>query len=376
MVRQIFISTLGLFLLLGLNDCSLKKEEPRPDPREALLRYRNFRADWKLREAYAMLADTCKSLISEEEFIAYNNAPDSIKVNQIYNLLSVDSLPVYDYKDFARFKVRYHFVNRSENTSSDGTWYYSLVFENKQWKILWLSKMMNIASAHLRNQQYDQSKLLFEVITGINPFNEEAYKGLALSYANLSQINEAIRVVKKMVELMPDNHSNYAILADFHGSAGQFDESIQNYKKAISIEPLPMYYVNLGSIYKLNEQYVEADESFRESLKMDSLLVQGWWMLGELYYQNMEDSESARQYYLKALELPSLPGGYQSELFYSYSLFLFSEAVSDKNEFTEDKRKQLLIDASEFIAKARKIDFSNSDYSFLQNEINIKLQEI
>lgn len=376
MIRQIFVSVLCFLILFGLNDCSLKKEEPRPDPRDALLRYRNFRTDWKLQEAYAMLADTCKSLISEEEFIAYNDAPDSIKASQVYNLLSVDSLPVFDYTDIARFKVRYHFVDKSKNTSSDGTWFYSLVYENKQWKLIWLSKMINIATAHLRNQQYDQSKLLFEVITGINPFNEEALKGLALSYANLSQINDAIRIAKQMVELMPDSHSNHAILADLYGSADQFEASIRNYKKAISIEPVPVYYVNLGNIYKLNEQYVEADESYRESLKMDSTLLEGWWMLGELYYQNLDDSETARKYYRKAIELPPLPNNYQSELYYSYSLFLFSEAVSEKNEFSEDKRKELLVDASKFITKARKIDLSNSDYSFLQNEINIKLQEI
>ena len=376
MARQIFEFLICFFLISVMNSCSLKKEEPKPDPRETLLRYRHLLTDLKLQEAYAMLADTCKTFISEEEFIAYNNVPDSIRISQIYNMLSVDTLPVYGYNDFTRFKVRYYMVNRRENTSSDGNWFYSLVYENDQWKIIWFSKMIDIAFSHLQNQQYQQARLLFEIITGVNPFNESAFRGLAISYANLSQLDKAINTGRKMIEVIPENHSNYALLADFYRSANLLDESIENYKKAISIDSLPIYYVNLGSVYKLNKQYVEADELYRKGLELDSTLVQGWWMLGELYYQNMEDSESAERYFKKALELPPMDDTYQSQLYYSYALFLFTEAAKVERQDYIIESRRLLIEAKKYISKAQEIDSLNSDYSYLQNEINIKLQGV
>jgi len=373
MFRKIFITAIALSLATLVNNCSSEKEDFRPDPAESLIRYREYRDDWKLEEAYALLADSCKSFITEEEFIDYNELPDSIKQNQAFEIVSMDTLTTFGYEDFARFKVAYSYIDFNKKDTTDGIWYYSLCFEDGQWKIIWFSKMFDIAFAHLQNQRYEQARVLFQVITGIDPFNDSALRGLALSNANLNDLEGAIAAAAKMVDLIPDDPSAYALLADLKGSAQRFEESIEVYIKAIDLDPNPMYYVNLGSIYKLNEQIVEADESYRKSLELDSQLVQGWWMLGELYYYHLDDLESARKYYNKAMQLPTISDFYQQQLYYNYAQLLFNEATDDEKDIDDAVRNELLREARILVGKASNIDPLNTDYSYLTNEINIKL---
>jgi tetratricopeptide (TPR) repeat protein len=375
MIRQIFKSILFFFLIV-ISSCSLIREETRPDPKNALLEYRRLRDEWKMEEAYAMIADTCKAFITKDEFVSYNKPPDSISQNQVYNILSIDTLPVFGNKDYARYQVEYQFIDRKYQDTVDGTWYYSLHFENGDWKVIWLSKMLDIAIGHLQNQRYDQALVLFQVITNINPYNDSAFRGLALSYANLSEIEKAVSAAERMINLKPDDPSYYALLADLLGSANRIDESIEYYKKAIEIQPVPMYFVNLGSFYKMNEQYVEADESYRKSLELDSLLPQGWWMLGELYYQHLGDLELAHQYYRKALGLPAMSDFYQQQMYYSYAAMLYDEALEVNSSSLGMESRNLLQEAKSFIGKALALDPHNTDFTFLLHEINQKLEDM
>jgi tetratricopeptide (TPR) repeat protein len=374
-MRHIFKIAMVLSLVFGFSECSLITEESKPDPLQTLLQYRQFRSEWKLHDLYSMLADTCKTFISEEEFINYIDQPDSIKQNRMYNMVSSDTLPVFGNEDYVRYKVAYQFIDKKEKDTLNGFWYYSLYFENGNWKVIWFSKLMNLGFHFLQNQQFEQSNMVFQVITGVNPYDETAFRGLALSYASLLNMEEAIDATKRLIELMPDADANYALLADLYGSADRYAEAIENYEKAISINPDPVYFINMGSIYKMDEQFVEADESYRKSLELDSLLPQSWWMLGELYFHNLDDPESARIYFEKALDLPPMSDYYQQQLYYGYALLLFNEAMIETEVKVSDQRS-LYREALNYVKQAREIDPQNTDYLFLLNEINLKLQKI
>jgi len=373
MFRQNLVSALLVLLAFMLYNCSLNNSEDRADPIETLIKYRELRNEWKLAEAYSLLTDTCKSFISEEEFVKYNNQPDSIRNNYTFAITGIDSLPVFENPDFARFNVKYQSINLDRKDTLFGTWNYRLLYEKGSWKIVWFGRMASLASNHLQNQQYEQSLVLYLVICGVDPYNDLALRGLALSYNNLSQNSEAISAAKRLVQLKPDDPTTYAFLGDLYGSTDRFDEAIDAYSKAIVINPEPVYYVNLGSMYKMNGQYVEADDTYRKSLEMDTLSAQGWWMLGDLYLYNLEDRSMAKAFYEKALQLDPMSDYYQMQLYYGYALLLYSDAGEmDSYPISGDQRR-LLLEAKTYIGKALKIDPKSSNFSYLSNEINKKL---
>jgi tetratricopeptide (TPR) repeat protein len=360
-------------VVVNLYNCSLKKYDERPDPKETLIKYRELRNEWKLGEAYSLIADTCKSYISKEEFITYNMQPDSVRNNYKFTITTIDSLPVFENSDFARFKVKYQSIILDKKDTLLGSWDYRLLFEDGSWKIIWFGRMASIASDHLQNQQYDQSLVLYMVICAVDPYNDIAMKGLALSYINLSQNNEAITAAQRLVQLKPDDPTAHTLLGDLYGSAEQFDKAIEAYSKAIEIKPEPVFYVNLGSVYKMNGQFVEADDSYRKSIELDSLSPQGWWMLGELYLYNLDDRAMAKTFYNKALQLKPMSDYYQMRLYYGYALLLYSDAVeTDPDEISADEREWLQ-EAKTYIGKALKIDPRSSEFSYLSNEINKQL---
>jgi hypothetical protein len=198
MIRQKLVSAILFFLAIILYNCSINNSEKRPDPIETLIKYRELRDEWKLAEAYSLLADTCKSFVSEEEFVIYNNQPDSIRNKYTFAITGIDSLPVFGSPDFARFNVKYQSVNLDRMDTLFGTWSYRLLYEKGSWKIVWFGRMASLASNHLQNQQYEQSLVLYLVICGVDPYNDLALRGLALSYINLSQNSEAIAAARRL----------------------------------------------------------------------------------------------------------------------------------------------------------------------------------
>ena len=373
MTRQNFVYALLFLLVFILTNCSLKNSEERTDPKETLIKYRELRNEWKLKEAYSLLADTCKSFISEEEFVAYNYQPDSIRNKYKFTITAIDTLPVFGNPDFVRFNVKYQSINLNRKDTLFGSWSYRLIFEEGSWKIIWFGRMASLASNHLQNQQYEQSLVLYLLICGVDPYNDIALRGLALSYINLSQNNEAIGAAKRLLEIKPDDPSVYAFLGDLYSSSDLFDEAIKAYSKAILINPDPLYYINLGSIYKINGQYVEADDKYRKSLELDSLSPQGWWMLGELYLYNLEDRTMAKTFYEKALQLEPMQDYYQMQLYYGYALLLYSDAIEKGSDPISADQRKLLLEAKAYVGRALKIDPRSSDFSYLSNEINKKL---
>jgi len=373
MIRQKLVSAILFFLAIILYNCSINNSEKRPDPIETLIKYRELRDEWKLAEAYSLLADTCKSFVSEEEFVIYNNQPDSIRNKYTFAITGIDSLPVFGSSDFARFNVKYQSINLDRMDTLFGTWNYRLLYEKGSWKIVWFERMASLASNHLQNQQYEQSLVLYLVICGVDPDNDLALRGLALSYINLSQNSEAIAAARRLVQLDPDDPTTYAFLGDLYSSAERYDEGIEAYSQAIALDPEPVYYINLGSVYKMNEQYVEADDTYRKSLSLDSLSPQGWWMLGDLYLYNLENRSMAKTFYIKALQLEPMSDYYQMQLYYGYALLLYTDAVEkDSDPISGDQRK-LLQEAKTYIGKALIIDPRSSNFSYLSNEINKKL---
>ena len=363
-------------VIFYFHNCTSKKAGEQPDPRETLVKYRDLRNDWKLAEAYSLLADTCKSYISEEEFVAFNMQPDSVRNNYKFTIIGIDSLPVFEDSDLVRYKVNYQNIILDKNDTITGSWNYRLLFENGSWKIIWFGRMASIASNHLQNQQYDQSLVLYLVICAVDPYNDIALRGLALSYINLSQNNEAIIAAQRLVQLNPEDPTAYTFLGDLYGSSEKFDEAIQAYLKAIEILPEPVFYINLGSVYKMNGQFVEADDSYRKSIELDSLSPQAWWMLGELYLYNLDDRVMAKTLYNKALQLEPMSDYYQKRLYYEYALLLFSDAVEIDPDTISDEERKWLREAKTYIGKALNIDPRSSDFSYLSNEINKKLSNL
>jgi len=357
-------------LSIHLSGCEGMMDGKSTDPEAIILKYREYRESNNLHEAYAMLSDSCRSLIEEEEFISLNKIPDSLIDLHEYKTLSIEALPVPgEVTNYARYKVNYSFINKVKSDTIVSSWFYTLFLEGGRWNIIWTSSLLDRAYSYLTNKQNEEAKLIFRIIIGVNPYDDLARRGLASALANDNEYQEAIYQVKVALRIKPDDVQSYVDLAELFRMVNQYDSSINYYQKAMSIRTEPIYHVNLGICYKLKEQYVEAEEQFRIGLEKDSLLTQAWWMLGELYSLNLKDPDMAIASYDAALKSKPMATYYQNKLNFSYARALGSYLFYSQDQLSSAKKHEMLGKAKECLNEAMETDPYNPEYQELLKQL-------
>jgi adenylate cyclase len=105
----------------------------------------------------------------------------------------------------------------------------------------------------------------------LNPNNADAYNMLGLSLHLSDRSVESIGFLKKAIRLNPFPRSIYLVnLGNAYRATEQYEEAIETYKKSIKREPNNIFaYIGLTATYSLMGREKEAHESALEVLKID-----------------------------------------------------------------------------------------------------------
>ncbi len=115
----------------------------------------------------------------------------------------------------------------------------------------------------------------------------QVYLERANAYIKAYRHFPATDALKQAAKLSGDKHpSIYMRLAILYYGLGLIPEAIAAGEKAVTLAPdLKWYRFDLGKFYFVNRQYEKAKQQFVALLQLDPGFTQGYYYLGEVYYQ-------------------------------------------------------------------------------------------
>lgn len=151
----------------------------------------------------------------------------------------------------------------------------------------------------------------FKEVIDINPEDARAYYGLAMTFDNDMEYDDAIKLYKKAIELDDKYDRAYFFLANAYDETGEKEKAIESYKKVNELNPEDYWaYVNLGVIYEEQNQNLLAKEATEKALEIEPSHYKALFNMGVIL-KNLGSLEESKLYYIKAIEKePHYPYSY------------------------------------------------------------------
>jgi protein O-mannosyl-transferase len=127
----------------------------------------------------------------------------------------------------------------------------------------------NLGLVYLEKAQLDEALELFQRALEINPHYGEAYSSLGLTLFRKGQVDEAITNYQKALEISPGSFVTYTDLGTALFQKGKVENAITQYEKALVIKPnYEEARCNLGVALIQEGQLDEAIRQFREVIRL------------------------------------------------------------------------------------------------------------
>jgi tetratricopeptide (TPR) repeat protein len=169
---------------------------------------------------------------------------------------------------------------------------------------------------------------------------------------------EAEPIVKRMIELEPNEHTNYFALAQIYENAGRYDEAEQALVKAKEIKPNePTVYSTLSSFYNRQGEFDKTMEALNTAANLQPDNPQGYQLIAVFYWEKAFKDKRVtppqqKEYIAKGIEATDkalkLNNDYIDALTYK-NILLRMQANLEKDRI---KQKELLDDADQLRNRA------------------------
>ena len=129
---------------------------------------------------------------------------------------------------------------------------------------------LSLANLNRLSGEYKKSLLLYKNALDISPENVDILNNMALSYAELNQLEEAEELFHRTIKLEPGYWKNYLTLGDFYFSQGTYKSAAEQYAKITLLNPNNEQGFNrLGAAFYLNNQMSQASNAWQRSLDIN-----------------------------------------------------------------------------------------------------------
>ena len=166
-----------------------------------------------------------------------------------------------------------------------------------------LNVRMNLMQLLVYSRRIPEAKLVIEEVLQMNPKDARVYNTIGILYATTGEINRAIEVQKKSLEI-EINPTAYANLASIYGRSGQIKEASEYYEKFFALRPdAPNIMKGYADLLRDHGKRREALEMYKRSLVMLPTNSPALFNAG-LLSAKLNDLNAARQYLetLKAVD--------------------------------------------------------------------------
>lgn len=124
----------------------------------------------------------------------------------------------------------------------------------------------------------------------------------------LNQPDKAEPVVKKMIEVDPNDYANYFALAQIYENYGRYDEAEQALLKAKELKPKdPVVYSTLSAFYNRQGEFDKTIEMLRQAADIQPENPQGYYLLSTFFEEKVRkdarlSAAQQRDYVQKGIE--------------------------------------------------------------------------
>jgi tetratricopeptide (TPR) repeat protein len=162
----------------------------------------------------------------------------------------------------------------------------------------------SLVKAYVSQKKWGNAGQILEGIVKEKP-DQEALKNLLDVYENMSNTTGAVSVLRKMVDLSPDDMNFKLKLAEAFENAGRTTEAINTYEGLLDNvkgEDLLTAYNNLGYLYASTGENEKAISCYLKALELNDKDANLYHNLS-LLYTKIGQKDKANQYLAKAAEL-------------------------------------------------------------------------
>ena len=162
----------------------------------------------------------------------------------------------------------------------------------------------------------------------LRPDDFLAWNNLGNAYYRLDRYEESIPYYEKAVEIKPDYHHGWNNLGAAYYRLDRYEESIPYYEKAVEIKPDYHHgWNNLGNAYYRLDRYEESIPYYEKAVEIKPDYHHGWNNLGDAYYR-LDRYEESIPYYEKAVEIkPDYHHGWNNLGAAYYRLDRYEESI-------------------------------------------------
>lgn len=136
----------------------------------------------------------------------------------------------------------------------------------------------------------------------IDPENLEFHQMLADLYFTLGNYKKALTLLKKVIEIEPQDHKAIWQIGEIYLSKWEFETAELLIEKAIDMKPSnPKYHISMVEVYYNTDRKDQAIVALEKVVKLRPANVPYLLALADLYFE-MNDMENAQRYYFRVLE--------------------------------------------------------------------------
>jgi tetratricopeptide (TPR) repeat protein len=185
----------------------------------------------------------------------------------------------------------------------------------------------------------------------INWENDAVIFEIGFCFETLEKTEEAIAYFEHVIDKHPYSMSGWYSLGLFLNKNGAYDKALEAYDYAIAIDgEFPSAHFNRGNTLANLFRFRDAIESYHEALNLEDPDPITYFYIGECYEQ-LGEADKAMSNYEKAIKLDER---------YAEPWFGIAMVLEGQGRYQE---------AFHYIKKATELTPSNSDYNYLQGDI-------
>jgi serine/threonine-protein kinase len=137
----------------------------------------------------------------------------------------------------------------------------------------------------------------------LHPQQWAGYKRLGSFYASLGRYDEAVSAFTQVVKLAPDSISGYSNLGAIYVVQGNYADASKALEKSIAIQPTAAALSNLGAAYFYLRKYQDAARAYAQAAQLSPNEYEIFGNLAEAYAQIGGSQDESRRNYTRALSL-------------------------------------------------------------------------
>jgi len=163
--------------------------------------------------------------------------------------------------------------------------------------------IFGLAETYTQRNDNEDAEMAYQRAIDMQPGYWRGHLMMGRFLYNAGRFSEALGFFKRVVSLVPDNATGHLNLGSSHYLLGDFASAAEAWRRSIELEPSPSAYINVGSSYYFLGRFDDAAEMYKEASKLAPEDFEIWGSLGDAYRHTENSKALALPAYEKAIEL-------------------------------------------------------------------------